>query len=65
MAKPQWKVVLEEKERAVREREEAEKLAKAQKLASLGSESHSAEPVSTKSIEVRRWNTVLEQQMEC
>lgn len=45
MSKPQWKIDLEAKERAVQEREEAEKKAKAQKLASLGHASES-EPVA-------------------
>lgn len=37
MAKPQWKVVQEEKERVIKEREEAEKKAKQEKMATLGS----------------------------
>lgn len=50
MSKPQWRLVEEAKERAVKEREEAERKAKAEKLASLGSTSHAEDvPVVQKS----------------
>jgi len=53
MSKPQWKLDLEAKERAVQEREEAEKRAKAQKLASLGHASGSVDSAPVHISEVR------------
>lgn len=44
MAKPSWKAQQEEKERVVKEREEAEKRAKQEKMASLGSVSAESGP---------------------
>lgn len=55
MAKPQWKIIQEEKERVIREREEAELAAKAQKLASLGSASHADDVAPVHKTQVRSY----------
>lgn len=59
MSKPQWKLDLEAKERAVKEREEAEKQAKAQKLAGLGSASHAEEAPVVQQSQVRTHDMLI------
>jgi hypothetical protein len=57
MSKPQWKIDLENKERVVKEREEAERKAKADKMASLGFSTHSEEIAPASTRQVRALNT--------
>ena len=61
MAKPQWKVVQEEKERVIKEREEAEKKAKQEKLATLGgAPSDSAEHAPVPAAHAVRYAILLD-----